>query len=313
MTLQVYSYAPEHRQRWDDMVATSRNGTFLHQRGFMEYHAERFVDASVLVNDSQGHCVAIMPANLLHDRVVSHGGLTYAGLLYSPRMRQSDCMNALIAVLRHYREQGVRHLTYKAVPDIFRRDSGQEDLYAIWRLGGQLTRRDVSTAVELRAPYRCSKGHRWSASKAKKAGIEIRRQADPSEFHALLTQVLAVHRAIPVHALSELRHLMRLFPQEIQLYEAVLQGQMMAAALVFVLGETVHTQYLANSPDGRTIGALDALIANLMQSQFADKRYLSLGISTTKGGTELNEGLIAQKEGFGGTSVCHDFYDLTIQ
>lgn len=312
MAFEVCSFTSALRAQWDDFVDVSRNGTFLHRRDFMEYHADRFVDASVLVHNEKGQCVAVMPANRVQDRVVSHGGLTYGGLIYSPRLKQTACLDALRSIVQYYRQQGVTHLTYKAIPTIFHRSPGQEDMYAVWRLGGQLTRRDVSTVVDLRAPYRFSKGRIWTVNKARKAGIQVRRRQDPAPFHGLLQGVLAQHGAVPVHSVVELTHLMGLFPQQIQLYEATLDDQLMAAALVFDVGATVHTQYLANSDAGRELGALDVLLADLMKQAFADKHYFSFGVSTETGGTVLNEGLIAQKEGFGGASVCHDFYELTI-
>lgn len=312
MGFEVCSFTPAHRAHWDGLVDSSRNGTFLHRRDFMEYHADRFVDASVLVYDDRGQCVAVMPANRVQDKVVSHGGLTYGGLIYSPRLKQAACLEVLGSVVHHYRNHGVKHVIYKAIPAIFHRSTGQEDVYAVWRLGGQLTRRDVSTVVDLRTPYRFSKGRTWTVNKARKAGIQVRRQQDPAPFHALLQGVLAQHGAVPVHSVAELTYLMGVFPQQIQLYEATLDDQLLAAALVFDIGTAVHTQYLANSDAGRELGALDVLLADLMKHTFADKHYFSFGASTEAGGTVLNEGLIAQKEGFGGASVCHDFYELTI-
>ena len=312
MAFEVLAFTPVHRARWDAVVETSRNGTFLHYRDFMEYHSDRFVDCSLLVIDERGQTVAVMPANLLHDRVVSHGGLTYGGLIYSTRLKQTACLEAFRSVIQHYRQQGVTRLTYKVIPTIFRRAPGQEDLYAVWRMGGALVRRDVSTVVDLKAPCNFTKGRTWSVNKARKVGVKIRRQQDPEQFHSLLQGVLKKHDAEPVHTVAELKYLMGSFPQQIQLYEAILEEQLLAAALIFDVGTAVHTQYLANSDTGRKVGALDALLATLMQQTFADKHYFSFGVSTEAEGTMLNEGLIAQKEGFGGFSVCHDFYELAI-
>ena len=40
--------------------------------------------------------------------------------------------------------------------------------------------------------------------------------------------------------------------------------------------------------------------------------YIDFGTSTEQGGTYLNEGLIKQKEGFGGRAVVYDTYELNI-
>ena len=45
----VIPYSINKREDWDSFVRRSKNGTFLLQRGFMDYHADRFFDCSVMV------------------------------------------------------------------------------------------------------------------------------------------------------------------------------------------------------------------------------------------------------------------------
>ncbi|SDE80971.1 hypothetical protein, partial [Sporomusa acidovorans] len=71
-------------------------------------------------------------------------------------------------------------------------------------------------------------------------------------------------------------------------------------------------QYLANSEEGRSTGALDLVIHYLVTEVYKDKIYFDFGISNEKQGRFLNTGLIAQKEGFGARAVVHDFYSLDI-
>lgn len=310
--MRVISYETSLLTEWDGFVATSRNGTFLHQRPFMDYHAARFVDASLLVYGEKDELVAILPANRDGDTAISHGGLTYAGLLLSPRVGQTQCLKIFDSILKHYRSQSIKRLIYKPVPHIFHTRPAEDDLYALFRLGAILTRRDASTAISLQDGYEFTKGRKWSANKGRKSGLVLMRQSDPSRFHALLSHVLTRHSAKPVHTLDELRLLMSRFPDRIALHEAELAGELQAAVLMFDFGHTVHTQYMAASDSGRDIGALDFLIASLMESSYADRRYFSFGISTEQAGQVLNEGLIAQKEGFGGRTVTHDIYELIL-
>ena len=89
------------------------------------------------------------------------------------------------------------------------------------------------------------------------------------------------------------------------------------AEIAFLKDEDVtpavaHIQYIAAGSEGRACGALDLLFATLIDGRFADRRYLDFGISTEQGGTLLNEGLIFQKEGFGGRAVCYDTYTIKL-
>lgn len=312
MEIEVLPYTADCRAEWDALVDASCNGTFLHRRDFMEYHAHRFTDASLMLRDERGVAMALFPANVQAGQVTSHGGLSYGGLLYSPRLRQAACLTALECVLAHYGDTGATKLLYKVTPQVFRRVAGEEDLYALFRCGARLVRRDVSTVVDLRGGYQFTKGRTWSVGKGRKAGISLHEQRDPAGFHQLLACALQAHGASPVHSLDELQLLMGRFPTAIRLHEARLGGELLAGALIFDLGHVVHTQYLATSPLGRELGALDFLVAELMRLTFAERSHFSFGISTEDSGRVLNEGLIAQKEGFGGVSRCHDFYEIDL-
>jgi hypothetical protein len=84
--LTVRPYTPADTVAWDALVERSRNGNFLHRRGYMEYHADRFVDSSLIV-ERDSEVVAVFPANKQGSLVTSHGGLTYAGLISSRALR----------------------------------------------------------------------------------------------------------------------------------------------------------------------------------------------------------------------------------
>ena len=81
---------------------------------------------------------------------------------------------------------------------------------------------------------------------------------------------------------------------------------------MFETPQVAHTQYSVSSEASRAAGALDLLLDWLIREVYPDKPCFSFGISTEEGGTVLNEGLIAQKEGFGGSAFVHDFYELAI-
>lgn len=131
-------------------------------------------------------------------------------------------------------------------------------------------------------------------------------------FHALLAGVLEKHDVRPVHEPDELQLLQRRFPEQIRLFGAFAEGKLLAGALIFDFGHVVHSQYLASSEQGKVTGALDFLLAHLLESEFGQRQFFSFGISTEQQGHYLNEGLIFQKEGLGARGVVHDFYEWEI-
>ena len=78
--IEIMRYEGSMAARWDELVSSSRNGTFLHQRGYMDYHSDRFTDCS-LVALREGKPCALLPACIDSDVLYSHRGLTYGGWL----------------------------------------------------------------------------------------------------------------------------------------------------------------------------------------------------------------------------------------
>ena len=69
---------------------------------------------------------------------------------------------------------------------------------------------------------------------------------------------------------------------------------------------------MANSEEGREMGALDFVVDKLLGTEFSDFQWFSFGVSTTDGGRELNEGLLHHKEAFGARGIVHDMYALDV-
>jgi Acetyltransferase (GNAT) domain len=111
---------------------------------------------------------------------------------------------------------------------------------------------------------------------------------------------------------DELKLLQSRFPDSIRLFGSYKEERLLASALVYDFGQVAHVQYVANSEEGREVGAPDMIIAHLIENVFSSRRYFSFGSSNEQEGRYLNEGLIFQKEGFGGRGVAQDFYELDL-
>ncbi|WP_206678941.1 GNAT family N-acetyltransferase [Pseudomonas sp. SST3] len=220
-----------------------------------------------------------------------------------------DIFDALKA---HYKDLGAVDLVYKCIPSVFTRYPAEEDLYALFRNNAKLFRRDVSSVIEIARAPKLSDSRKCVIKKAEKNAVTFSSSVSTADFHALLSKVLERFDSKPVHSLSEIELLMSRFPENIKVFGAVLEGQLLAAAMVFDFGHIVHTQYLAASDAGRQVGALDFVLNNLISDVYGNRQYFSFGISTEDGGQVLNEGLVSQKEGFGARAVVHDFYRMEL-
>lgn len=310
--LTVMPYEATHAEAWNEFVANSRNGTFLHDRRFMEYHADRFADGSLIVRRA-GKLLALLPANRVGDQVISHGGLTYGGVIVGNDMRTALMLETFSGIAEHLRATGATQLVYKPAPHFYHRAPAEEDIYAISRMGGRVVQTDASAAIPLRRRPKESQSRRQAAKRATKYGIIVAETQDWPAFWKVLGDVLAErHETTPTHSLSEIEQLVRDFPNHIRLFGALQDGRMLGGVVVFDCGHCVHVQYIAGRPEGREAGALDAIILHLIQTVFADRDWLDFGISTTQGGQVLNTGLAQQKEMFGARCVVYQRYALDL-
>lgn len=313
MTFELRRYAPDDAARWNDFVAQSRTGTFLHDRRFMEYHADRFEDHSLLIEEG-GELVAVLPANLKAGVLTSHGGLTYGGLLTGPGLTAAQMVGIVGALIRWLRDAGVTALHYKAVPHVFHRLPAEEDIYALHQAGARLVRCDLGAVIDLQAGLGLAKSKRQGARRAEKAGLVVSEVTDFGPFWQILEARLAdAHDASPVHSPVEIATLHAAFPDNIRLFVAGhTPDRPEAGVVIFDCGTAVHAQYMASTESGRRDGGLDAILAHLIRAVFSDRRHFSFGISTTDGGRELNVGLARQKEMFGARGTVFAQYRLDL-
>jgi Acetyltransferase (GNAT) domain len=308
--LAVERYEPAARSSWDDVVKRARARHFLFERDYMEYHADRFADASLMVL-KDGDPIAVLPGSRHGDEIVSHGGLTFGGLLSGPELTVSGTLAAFDAIAATLRDDGVRRLVYKAVPHLYHVAPAEEDLYALHAAGARLVRRDVSAAVAAGSPSAYSEERRRAIRRGASAGLELGESAQIEDFMELLAEVLqARHGVEPVHTPAEMRLLADRFPGRIRLWTASAGGELVAGALIYETPVVAHAQYIANGPRGRELGAGDALFDHLLTAVYRDK-WFDFGISNEREG-ELNAGLMRNKEGFGARAVVHDRYLLEL-
>lgn len=313
--ISIVKYEPCMRGRWDEFVDSSRNGTFMLRRGYVEYHSDRFDDFSLVAVDGKGRWVGAMAANVADGTLYSHQGLTYGGWVLPANGADGAAMVEIFEeTLRYLRGCGINRWIYKAIPDIYHKSPSQEDEYALFRSRATLKEVNLSSAVDLRSPICFNENSRRNAKKAEKAGLTVKECADYESYWAILSQVLAEkHGAKPVHSLAEIEILRCRFPHNIRLF-AVFDDdwEMVAGTVIYETDTAAHAQYIASSEAGRSQGALALLFKELITRVYADKRYFDFGISNEESGRILNAGLLAQKFGFGGRGLAYKIYEMRL-
>lgn len=312
--MDIKKYTTEYKNIWNEFVKKSKNSHFLFQRDYMEYHSDRFEDFSIMIFGNNDKLVSILPANIKDDILYSHQGLTFGGFLVDDKMKTETMLEIFESLKLFLKEQNIKKIVYKCIPYIYHINPSEEDKYALFRNDAKLIRRDVTTTIYLENKIKYQEQRARAVKKAIKNDLVFEESKDFKSYWGILEETLnSQHNAKPVHNIEEIERLANLFPDNIKLFVAIKDTKVLGGTLVFENEITVHTQYLANSFEGRNVGALDFVIDKLINEVYSNKRYFDFGISNEDAGRYLNTGLIAQKEGFGARAVVHDFYELEIK
>lgn len=307
--MEIRRYRREDKELWNSFVNKARNATFLFDRNYMDYHADRFDDNSFMFYH-KGKLKAVLPANVAGDTLYSHHGLTYGGLLLDKKATVEDVLECFDSLNSWLRENGISKVVYKALPWIYQQYPSEEDLYALtWKCKAQLISRNIASTIVIDNKLKFAESRKSGIRKALSLNIEVGESNDVDGFwHVLEDNLGNRYNAKPVHTANEMKLLMSRFPNNIRLYVAKMNGEIVGGTLIYVTPQVVHTQYISASVEGKKHGALDLLFDYIINKVYANCRYFDFGKSTEQGGAYLNKPLIFQKEGFGGRGVCYDWY-----
>jgi hypothetical protein len=312
---EIVRYTADRADEWNRFVAQSKNGTFLFDRRYMDYHADRFGDFSVMCYADHGELFALLPANLKDTTLFSHQGLTFGGLVMSEKCTTAKVCQLFVELNDMLRENGVKRVVYKAVPWVYHRVPSEEDLYAIFlKCHARLSGRDVASAIRLSVPVKWKYNRRNAASRARAFGVVVERSNDFATFWKILSDNLwGKFQAHPVHTLDEILLLQSRFPEHIQLWVArSSEDVMLAGTVLYVNRDVVHSQYISASEEGKRLHAVDALYDHIIHGAYPQASFIEMGTSNMPHSNELHDSLIFQKEGFGGRAVCCDTYEWVL-
>ena len=116
--MQLVRYTANNRDDWNAFVGEAKNGTFMLNRNYMDYHSQRFSDCSLMFIDKE-RIFAVMPANIDADNrcVYSHQGLTYGGLVMGNEVDAARVLEIFSLTRRFFKEElGAERLVYKSIP-----------------------------------------------------------------------------------------------------------------------------------------------------------------------------------------------------
>lgn len=305
--MELHLYNTTNKDEWDNFVDKSRNGTFMNKRKFLSYHPRgKFHDASCMFY-KKGKLLAVFPAALVDDKIISHPGASYGGLIISKDVKINDVNNIFESMIYFFSniKNDIKEIIIRPPLKIYHKYPSEEIDFIMYKKG--FTREiDLSTCIGLKeiSSYQTKKS-RQGVGQSLKRGVIVEESNDFESFHKLLTNNLKKHNAKPVHTVGELVNLKNRFPLYIKLYIAKKDNIPIGAGLIFIFGNVIHTQNLSMDYNYEKLRPINAVVGHIIK-EYKHKdsiKYLNFGVSTEGFGKTINWNLFKFKENFGGRGV----------
>ncbi|MGL2999182.1 FemAB family protein [Flavobacterium sp. RSSB_23] len=311
----VRPYQESDYELWNTFVSAAKNATFLFHRDFMEYHKERFDDFSLLVFDKV-KLVAVLPANRVDNKVYSHQGLTYGGLVYASKLKIEKIETILDLLFDFFKSKRIEHFYLHPIPTFYLGQGNAAIDFFLMKKGAQLYRKEMNMVAHLPQEIPISKSKLKHFRRTEVLGLRVVEETNFQPFWEKILEPRLVEKydAKPVHSLAEIQLLHESFPKNIKQFSAYLEDKIVAGITIFEFENGVKSQYGATSKKGEKYRALDFLFISLLDIfQKRGKLFFDMGIVNDSGEKGFHSGLLQQKEELGCTVWSQDFYKITLK
>ncbi|MFN3908095.1 MAG: GNAT family N-acetyltransferase [Flavobacterium sp.] len=311
----VRFFKPEDTEAWNHLVAHASQPSFLFFRDFMTYHQHLFTDASVVVVNSLGKLVALLPAHVKENNLYSHFGLTFGGMVVAEKCTSLQWMKYFYLVLEFLHQQGFEKIFWKEIPSFYGTSPRDEFSYLAFITKAKLQERHLCQVVDLQSEIQLTTDRKAGVKRGiqNQLYVQLSNQWEYFYHQLLLPNLQEKHQQKPVHSLEEILMLQQKFPDNIQLYGVFQEQQMVAGTILFISSHVVHSQYIASNKAKNLLGSLDFLHHELLTKFFSHKKCFDFGISHEQKGTKINEGLFYWKQGFGAKPTRQDIYEIELK
>jgi len=301
--VQVARFEPRRGAAWDEFVRRSRNGHFMLERGYLDYHAHRFQDESLLFLRGE-RLLALLPAHRRGEALISHDGLPFAGLAVGPRTLHRDVKDVFEALRGHLGENGLSRLLYTPTPHFYHATPFEDDLHLLHRMGARCTAMKLSAGFPGPVPDCLSA---QTAHHLRRAGRKhpcvFRECADVAAFWAHLEEFLQErHGAKPVHSAEEMTLLRSRFPDRIRMVVAESRGDVVAGLLLYLTDRALRVQYSFRRGD-QPPRLLARLCLHAASHPEYRRSWADFGTSVDPRTGETDERLLVSKENMGARGV----------
>jgi len=241
--MQIIEYTEQWREKWDNFVLNSNNGTMFHLQKFFDYHVPGKFTFNHLIFLEKGEIAAVLPGQIKNGLFESPIGASY-GSIVTKDIKFSFTMELISTLLDYGKKTGIKEFMLTPAPMIYEEYQNQNlDFAMLWQ-GFKFDLHYISSAIKLEKERdiigRFQPTVRRNIRKTLKdpdIRVEINERYD--EFYPILLSNKSKHNVKPTHSYEDLLKLKELLPDNLKLFMVYYKNKPIAGSLMFFCNKIV--------------------------------------------------------------------------
>jgi len=241
--MEIIKYSDKWKEKWDQFVLESNNGTIFHTQNFFDYHSARKFIFNHLLFIEKSNIVALLPGARIGNVYESPIGASY-GSLVTKDVKFSEAMEMVSTLLEYGKKNGIKEFLLTSAPRIYEHHPNENlDFAMLWQ-GFSYDLHYISSAIMLNGEddilQRFQQTVRRNIRKTIKnpeIRVEINERYD--QFYPILLDNKARHDIKPTHSYDDLMKLKDLMPNQLKLFMLYYQDKPIAGSSLFLCNKTV--------------------------------------------------------------------------
>ena len=241
--MEIIEYTKDWKDKWDNFVLASNNGTIFHMQKFFDYHSEGKFTFNHLIFLDKANIVALLPGSRIGSLYESPIGSSY-GSIVTKDVKFSYAMELVSSLLEYGKKTGIKEFLLTSAPRVYEKHPNENlDFAMLWQ-GFKYDLHYISSAIKLFPDEdiisRFQPTVRRNIRKVlKNPDIRIEMNDRYDKFHPILVNNKARHDIKPTHTLEDLLKLKKLLPGNILLFMVYYKDVPIAGSNVFICNKQV--------------------------------------------------------------------------
>lgn len=241
--MEIINYTNEWKEKWDNFVFESNNGTMFHLQKFFDYHTPGKFKFNHLIFLDKGNIKALLPGAIINNSFESPIGASY-GSIVTKDVKFVEALEIVSTLIEWGRKNKIKEFTLTSAPMIYEKHPNQNlDFAMLWQ-GFKYSLHYISSAIKLDKNVdiieRFSPTIRRNIRKTFtdfNLKVEINNRYD--QFYPILLDNKARHGVKPTHTYDDLIKLTELLPDNLKLFMVYKDEMPIAGSLMFFANSTV--------------------------------------------------------------------------